>query len=429
MGIDLQTFSRELPKKLLGRMSGRKALEEIDRIAQAWASANQLGPFYTRHFFSDTEMQMQIYPLGEPLQFDLRGAGLGLSARTSNSGPGYHAAVVDLLDHIGREARMAFEWGTATDSGDETHYAVARDFGALQQAHARFMQTLGTISLREEMEGHVLCLPIGLGMDVTGIAAPQGVLPRDWAARVDAAADSERSAYAARFFSWWAREKTAAFWENTLRGLLWTEAQWRPPRTEGEHATHLQVDYCLAQCGGNAPADLAAAAAELIASINSPTRAAATGIGYRRRPVMHTPFEGWDVKLPGTMAPSMEDFGDDAGAYQVFDEQASLRIASMIVEKPDADEPFEWLDDFARRPDLDNAHERVRQLLPERDDDGLIHQFAMAVYEDGARIRLLMLTLTTTDEAQLPLFADWLRAVRYRPMPIESRVETGTALN
>jgi len=150
--------------------------------------------------------------------------------RRANAGPGYHAAIVDMLDHL--VAKLSLQWDWQPDGAtDKAGYATQRDFGAVQTVHERFFLSLMQIAQKTEdgsFIGFAFCTPEGLSFDNGGIRCTLGEQPLDWPARVKAAGAEGQRAAAATFFVWWDAAQDAIFWQALLRAQLWQNANWRP---------------------------------------------------------------------------------------------------------------------------------------------------------------------------------------------------------
>lgn len=418
MGIDIQTFSRELPKRFLGRSSGRDALEKIAATASDWANTRALGPFYWQRIVGDRQLLIRIYPLADAIDFELSERGVAVNARTSNGGPGYHAALIDLIDHIAQAGNMKFHWGTASNSTDETGYALSRDFEALQSYHSGFMRSLAELAIEPGRDAPALCLPLGLGAISGRISAPPGILPPSWPEQVMDATDEDLMKLASEFFSWWPKEMNVQFWRSTLRGLLWQSVVWREPRQSSEEFAHQQADYCVRQLAAlntALPPDLEQAVRELNACVEEGAEATENGIGYLRRPVTHTPFAGWSITLPGEMSENLDDPDPEGEAVQLIGRHCALRISCMRVGKK-SNETFSWPASFRDLEEFGSVNVRYR-MEPFNDGDGCFHQFAMAVRDGPQQTDILMLTLTTEAVEQLSVLKQWLCSITFSDQP------------
>ncbi len=423
MGIDVQAFTRRRPKKLFGQMSAPDTLKAIDTAARDWAQTNELGPFF-RSATQDGTLYVWIYALTEALEFRASGEGLSLGVRTSNGGPGYHAAIIDLLDALGQKLGVNWDYGSAADCGDETGFALSRDFSDLQRAHTHFFQSIMNICADSAQNGSTqlaVCLPVGLSAGIDqGIATPLGILPIERAFETAEMNDADLSMAAAEFFPWWPKAREPLFWRSTLRGLLWTMIAWRPVHTEDDAyfvaaARHARDKVRLTS--GGLPADLEEACRDFEHALANgaalPVRAT-DAIGYRRRTISHNVFRGWWIELPGTL---IEESLDDGGAVQFYDDDTAMRLSSLLIDAPAGSaEPVKWLDDFEDLPGDILPHAELRlQPPPPPDEDGLIHQFGivMHTYDGGASMLLCTITYATPEQGDA--LRARLRTIRFQP--------------
>ncbi|MEC7291456.1 MAG: hypothetical protein VXW22_15335, partial [Pseudomonadota bacterium] len=303
MGIDAQAFSKELPKRFFGRARGKDALRAIERAAKAWSEANEFGPLFRSELQSERSLNCAFIPLADWIRFDLSNDGVAVGFRSSTAGPGYHAAVITMLDHLANELHLSWDWGGVGEMcTDETGYAVSRNIEDLQSEMLRFFQVLMESAAEHDQNGSSLCIPYGLGQDRDEVSCPLGPRPKDWPASVVSANESELVAEAMGFFPWWNMERDHRFWENMLVGTLWQNAQWRAPVTEEEKNTivaiaHMNEKLRAFELPLNPKIQLAVD--ELAQAVQSDEPPGPQGIGYRRGFIDHNPFPGWNISLPG----------------------------------------------------------------------------------------------------------------------------------
>lgn len=413
MGIDVQTFARRSSSKLMAKgQRERQILEQVDAQARAWADEAGIGAFYDSTFVSDRALAIQLVPAAEAVRFDLSQAGLGAGLRTSNAGPGYHAAVVDMLDHLAEACGLTWDWGQGGDrSFDETGYALTRDVKALQREHGKFLRNLMETSLEHGSDNGSFCLPWGLGAGDDQLACPIGIKPLSWRLAVVEADNDVRLKLAREFFPWWERSVDASFFENMLRCLLWQHVEWRPPETEREARTLMMIQEAaqqLKKLAGGVPKDLRAALKELDAAVSSGVAPPPDGIGYRRRPILRVLFDDWQISLPGTL---VEDISENGEAAHYAGTDVALRVSAISVSGAKDDPPV-WPTIVSDAGEV-NAHGLSRRVAaPERDGEA-VSQFAVVAHEAGEHLNILMLTLTAPDEAGLAVFNSWLDTVRW----------------
>ncbi|MEL7109996.1 MAG: hypothetical protein AAGL99_12085 [Pseudomonadota bacterium] len=417
MGIDAQAFSKSLPKQLLGRASGRQALKAIDRVARAWSEANEFGPFYRSEIPSNEVLNCSFSPLINWIRFDLSSDWVAVGFRSSNTGPGYHAAVIELLDHLESELKLSWDWGGAGEMcSDETGYAVSRNFGDLQYEMVRFFELLMGHAVEHNQSNGSFCIPFGLGLDRNALACPLGPRPTDWPSQVAEMDGRELASEAASFFPWWNRERDRKFWESMLLGTLWQNAQWRTPVTEEERHTGVAIAHMnekLVSFGTPLAPKLQTALDELAAAIQTDQPPSIDGIGYRRGYIAHHPFPGWNVSLPGYFR-EIEDPEGKAGIFQ--HDLTVFRISSITAHRK-SDAPFKWP---SMLEDVETelvGNMQWRKVQPEGDGESF-SQFSLLVHESEDRHDLLMLTITTETLKELEVLRDWVSRIKFRePKP------------
>lgn len=96
--------------------------------------------------------------------------------RRANAGPGYHAAIVDMLDHL--VAKLSLQWDWQHDgASDKAGYANQRDFGAVQTVHERVFLSLMQIAQKMEdgsSTGFAYFTLVGLSICRWGHPLPAG---------------------------------------------------------------------------------------------------------------------------------------------------------------------------------------------------------------------------------------------------------------
>ena len=415
MGIDAQTFSRLAPQQLFGRAKGRRALDALEKQARAWSQQNELGPFFSSTIEADNSLSITILPTANAIDFTVSDQGIAVSFRTSNTGPGYHAAVIDLLDALAQQLRLEWQWGSAGEyCTDETNFALQRDFSDLQSRMANFLRQLMG-SLPTDYHSRVaICIPSGLGLREEGIACPLGVRDLKWAEYIVEADDEELLVEAKNFFPWWERERSTRFWLNTLRGTLWQNVQWRAPVSKTERRTATAVEY-IAQKLENAnepmPSDVSRALSEYRVAMELDQPPAREGIGYRRREVAHSPFTGWQLSLPGYLIESTEDDGTTVVYHHA---STVLRVSSLTADKKNG-KPFNWPSSLREEQTFESNNLMWRKEDAVIGEDGSFSQFTLVVHDGETRANLLLLTFTSDCQGKLGTFDEWLANVRFRP--------------
>lgn len=367
------------------------------------------------------------HPAEEGLSIEAVGDGRWIAqAKTNTVGPGYHAFLVDVVDRLGDVLQV--DWGWAGDpddgDGDETGYALSRDFQALQNEMVAWLAAMGRHVLSEEARefGDIrICLPDGPMPALHGrVASPMGVWDRDWFERVVADSDAAHDR-AASFFPWWNAGFDAAFWRGIARVLAWSEVRWVSPRDDGERSLMRFVQACDERAGALDPALRLDAGTrdELTRLLAQPgiEEPAATGIGYKRGLSTFPLFGGWTIELPGHFRTHIERDGDN---LQIEDGRRAVYVSAMRVNgrdgEPRAAQELIRTGDEEQSPEFSWHHRHVLGAASWRDDeDGESRHLHAKLAVDG---RLLLLTIT--DGVDAP--RDWSERVArsaFHPPPGE----------
>lgn len=427
MGIDAQSFSRELPMSRFWRAKGKKALELVENHAKAWATKHELGPFFASTTPSENSLYVSIIPLADSIEFNVSDDGLSVGFRSSNGGPGYHAAVIDMLDDMARTLKLSWNWGASGDQcSDETEYALNRDYLQLQGHMADFLRLLmGFVANSGEANGPV-CIPGGFGFDNVGFSCPLGPKSVEWPKIVAGASSEELLVEASTFFPWWAKERGSDFWGAMLLGSLWQNAAWRAPVSDQEKAVIAQIEYAASKLElltGKLSGEITRTMMELRKATETDNPPTGEGIGYRRRRVYHDIFQGWSITLPGWL---IEDSENEDSVVLFYHGDRALHISSYLVNREmhtdalSAGNPAEWL------PQLEGAvTEEMNGLIWRKSppifnaSENSVSQTAYVASLKSTQTRFLMLTLGTDSPEKLEIFDEYLGTIGYREKPPE----------
>jgi hypothetical protein len=126
-------------------------------------------------------------------------------------------------------------------------------------------------------------------------------------------------------FPWWSIQQDAHYWLNRALCLMWSEVRWRAPLDEEERNTLRNTQAMLTRAR-ELDESLDYPYAEwdelhrllahddplvwLIRSLAQRRASQATPIGYRRRPVLYQPFDGWLIEISGSMSIASEQEGN-----------------------------------------------------------------------------------------------------------------------
>lgn len=189
------------------------------------AAADLIDDSLTRRFFlseqGTSELALFLHPAEENVDISYDGRDVTLSAKTSSAGPGYHAWLVNFVDHIGERVGITWDWRDGDeDSADETDYHSHRDFGRLQAAMANWLQEFSKYFLNEsDLDSLNICLPLDFSPVHEHFAiSPMGVWEREWFECVIRADADEIGDIAQTFFPAWRRSGgcplLAQFWSD-----------------------------------------------------------------------------------------------------------------------------------------------------------------------------------------------------------------------
>ena len=258
-----------------------------------------------------------------------------LRANTSGAGPGYHRFVCEIARQLGVFANIRWRFEPGVDS---TGYFHSADEAALYRAFDLDLQAQATALLprldaAEPALG--LLLPPGNRFLVHGaVATPLGPRDRAWLAAAALDGANGRDLY-----PWWEDGRGVTYAQGRAAALLWMEVRWRPPLTDAERATLVEISALLEGLLTRDPLPHVPWRAwqELLSLLDEEGPLAATvagqaasttltpAIGYRRGLVRVILPGGWSVAVPGGLAEGLEP----DGTWVAFDEHSTLWVSVM----------------------------------------------------------------------------------------------------
>lgn len=393
MGIYVQGYG-----VLSGPSQKDMAVRLID-AARQWSAERGLQDLFHASCM-DNGAWISFYPPAEGIIFELQDSSIAFGAKTSVGGPGYHAALIELCSRFQSEFGVNWRW---SGGGDETGYAVERDFQQLQAAFLGQLMAFCEFNVSNVQPGerHVLNLPEGWAMDgYEGVATPLGPIPAKLLHdTLDLPEDAEP--LARRIFPWWTQSPDMEFWINTLLALLWTEAEWRAPRTPWEEHVHRVALGLGARFGSSLGDRLSQAVeslSELSRDIDHNIVPPSDGIGYLKRARGFFLPGYWRINLPGFYVEQLED---DGKAVCLWFGSEEIRASSFTIETTDHSDQI-WSPELSREPDRqgNGCIFRVRsEAAPSAGVPGSFEGLAeiQARDQDG-RVHLLLLRLFQTNE-------------------------------
>lgn len=258
-----------------------------------------------------------------------------LRASTGGAGPGYHRFVCEIARQLGVFADIKWRFEPGVDStgyfhsADEAGLCRAFDQDLAEQAAALLPR------LEAGEPGLGLLLPPGNTFHCPGaVATPLGPRDRAWLSAVAADGAAGRDIY-----SWFEDGRGVTYALGRAGALLWMEVRWRPPLSDAERATLVEVSALFEGLLTRDPLPELPWRAwqEVLALLDEegPLAAAVAGqaatspltapIGYRRGPVRVSLPGGWSVLVPGGLAEGLEP----DGTWVAFDERQTVWVSVM----------------------------------------------------------------------------------------------------
>lgn len=334
MGVDVAAWAEwpgswlELSRRLGVALAGSAASWEPSPFAGEPVGSLELAP-------------------ADPLVVGLREGLLMAQVRTSPYGPGFHQAVVELLDRLA-EILPGGRWAKVHDG---TGYWERRDEVALRAAFLRWATAVW--SEADGVEGLAMCLARDEGpaeVPSGHVATPTGFKSHRWVeatraalARARARPDEPPERAAREAFLWWARERDAWDWVQLGRAVCTRDVIWRA-LADGDDAGQVGARLRALTCFENAlridpgaPVPLEELR-RLYALLGREHEAA--GLAARAAP---EPFRGgyregwvrchlggWDVQLPGWLRAGV----DGIDGHDVFwDDRITVHLSTLRPEE------------------------------------------------------------------------------------------------
>jgi hypothetical protein len=291
---------------------------------------------------SEDVMEVGACFVDEPMIVEIADNHADFTLRTSNAGPGYHAALVKYFKLMAEVCPLDID---AESVRDETGYWFSGDFAALQAYMAGWLKRLAARLLEEhakdgrgnrllniphymlpESHGHFACHSLGYLDRVffEEIAQRENFLP-----------------HCRAYFIWWSRETDAEFHLKCALYIIWCRLNWLPPVTEYETTDYNNALRCLDAAHGLDPGIMPLPLAEwmemarligderLLRDLQEryPLSMSQRALrGYKRNRMMLCDMnEGWKLKVPGFLHMGH----NDDGSLLFWDDARSVRISSL----------------------------------------------------------------------------------------------------
>ena len=303
---------------------------------------------------------LSLHPAAEEVAIVAAGQGrVVVLANTSMVGPGYHRYLCDLLHALGDALRI--DWAdpalTVAGVGDPTGYFHTGDPSDIAPRMLAWLGTMAGRVLDFRRHGHsgaTLSLRPGHGFEHPGaLLTPMGPRDEAWLRAVH-----EDPLRGRDIFPWWAPGQGASTKLGRALSLIWTEMVWRPPLLEEERHRFREVARLLVSAWREAPElsypwrewqqvlgylGVGGTLAEEVSrrAVESPVGPL---IGYRRGAVQVTLPEGWEIRIPGSLAE--QRLAD--GSWVARDHRRSVRFVPLqddvqgIAPGPEESLPYEF---------------------------------------------------------------------------------------
>ncbi|KFA92697.1 hypothetical protein [Archangium violaceum] len=303
---------------------------------------------------------LRLHPAAEEVAIVAAGQGrVVVLANTSMVGPGYHRYLCDLLHALGDALRI--DWAdpalTVAGVGDPTGYFHTGDPSDIAPCMLGWLGTMAGRVLDFRRHGHsgaTLSLRPGHGFEHPGaLLTPMGPRDEAWLRAVH-----EDPLRGRDIFPWWEPGQGASTKLGRALSLIWTEMVWRPPLLEEERHRFREVARLLESAWREAPElsypwrewqqvlGYLGVGGTLAEEVSRRAVEAPVGplIGYRRGAVQVTLPEGWEIRIPGSLAE--QRLAD--GSWVARDHRRSVRFVPLqddvqgIAPGPEESLPYEF---------------------------------------------------------------------------------------
>jgi hypothetical protein len=344
MGLYIQTYA-PLPKFKKWPWSKSTPLsEQIKNEAQNWAKSFGITDLFYNYETTATLSHFTFYPLNESLRFEIDKSNVSIGLKTSSVGAGYHAAFIDLCEYLENKVGLKWNWQlSGQESGDETGYAISKNFENLQAQHFEQAATiLNHVFSNEDLNGVSVHIHPGLthDHDENKIIGPRGYIDFMTLSEYQEGEPYEIKTVTDKLFSWQNKNIDEKFWIETLEALLWQEFPWRAATNSHEMYIEKCINSCLEKITQESlPSDLKIAIQEFKLHSQKDLAPIPTGIGYKKR-TLYTDISGpWRCSIPGYFKITFES--ENSTCLFNFDEIA-YRVSSLVVERKDDKQENLW---------------------------------------------------------------------------------------
>ncbi|NOK13755.1 hypothetical protein [Corallococcus exercitus] len=263
-----------------------------------------------------------------------------VSAETSAVGPGYHRYLVELLKNLGD--LHGISWAPPDEDvgvGDATGYFHTGDAGPIEEHFLGWLQhSVGQVLRMRSLgnSGFGLSMRFGHTFQHPGaLLTPLGPRDERWLRTVH-----EDPRQGTDVFPWWNPGVDAR--ERFTRAMcrLWTDVVWRSPLLEEERQRLRDVARLLEQAWREDPTlpypwrewqevlgylGMGGTVAEEVHRRALESPGVGPSIGYRRGSVQVALPEGWEIRIPGSLAETR--LGD--GSWVARDHRRTVRVLPL----------------------------------------------------------------------------------------------------
>jgi hypothetical protein len=346
---------------LAGRYAGHVAPRAWLRQAEGWlreVAEELLEATRTVAAPRGPMLLLRLHPAADEVALVAAGEGrLVVSANTSMVGPGYHRYLCDLMQGLGEA--FGVDWAGQDlhgGVGDPTGYFHTGDASGIEPRMLAWLQDMAgrVLDYRQHgQSGATLSLRAGHGFQYPGaLLTPLGPRDEAWLRSV-----REAPLLGTDVFPWWQPGQGAAYRLGRALSRIWTDMVWRPPLLEEERHLFRDVARQLELAWREDPTlpypwrewlevlGYFGQGGTLAEEVSRRAAAAPSGplLGYRRGSVQVALPEGWEIRIPGSLAEA--HLAD--GSWVARDHRRSVRFVPLedvsgIAPGPEQQLPYEY---------------------------------------------------------------------------------------
>lgn len=312
------------------------------------------------------ELAVALHPGSEPVFFTWNPDGTtAAEAKTSTTGPGYHAYALEVVRAVGR--KCGIDWDL---SDDETGYATTGNFSALQKQMAEFLAALAHSFLAEPRlrDAPTLAVNMAEGAPIPASGGPWSITPLGPRSRSfwESLKRGEKlQQYAREFYPWWTKDRDAEYYRKTGMVLLWNDVSWRPPTNEHEEwPMRLALDCFERAAELNPDVELPAAEiSDLKQLLNMGEDDDFPALdseltGYYRAVINRRLPGPWTVALPGFWS---EEFKDESAMLSMWHADRTAHFSTYDLSPDQSGKPPPTAEEIAL-PDKESVPEGTKLL-------------------------------------------------------------------